>query len=261
VILFLRRYSLIVPRYTVIQLGYGFLASTALMAAIGTYERTAVIGIGVLAVGMWLRSKRKLLHGVFGTLALLGVASTTSDAWNKRIDTIGHSANSSNGRILVWEWTFDYANQHPLGGGFNSYLVDRIVFPPETPGGDPLVKSGVAFHSIYFEVLGEQGYVGLGLFFTIILLSLLQLQKVARLTKNIEEMRWARDLAFALQVSLLTLLACGAFVGIAFQPMLYYMFALATCLREHVRDVDRLGHLPAPVSKPARRFADSVAAQ
>jgi probable O-glycosylation ligase (exosortase A-associated) len=262
VILFLRRHSLIVPRHPLIQLGYGFLASTALMAAIGTYERTAVIGIGVLAIGMWLRSKRKLLHGVLGTLVLLGIASTTSDAWNKRISTIGHynTEGSANGRILVWEWTFDYANQHPLGGGFNSYKIDRIVFPPETPDGDPVVKSGIAFHSIYFEVLGEQGYVGLGLFFIIIILSLFQLQKVAGLTKHVEEMAWARDLAFSLQVSLVTLLACGSFIGIAFQPMLYYLFALATCLREHVREVQRQGNLPAPAPKPSK-YAAFVPAQ
>ncbi len=263
IILFVRKHGLIVPRHPLIQLGYGFLASTALMAAIGTYERTAVIGIGVLAIGLWLRTKRKLLHGILGSIALLGVASSTSDAWNKRISTLGHinSESSSNGRLLVWAWTFDYANHHPLGGGFNSYKIDHVFFPPETPGGDPVMKSGIAFHSIYFEVLGEQGYVGLGLFFSIIILSLLQLQKVAKLTKNIEAMTWARDLAFALQVSLVTLLACGSFVGIAFQPMLYYLFALSTCLREHVREVQRLGNLPAAVPKSRTRYPDLLAVQ
>ena len=250
-IFYLRKHTLIMPRSIVTQLGYSGLITLALAAAIGTYERTALIGMVVVGIGIWIRSRRKVLYGVIGVLAVMGVASATSDAWNQRISTIKHfdTEGSALGRILVWEWTLGYVAEHPLGGGFNSYKVDRVVFPPADPNDDPIIKTGIAFHSIYFEVLGEQGYVGLGIFFAIIGLALMQLQKVARLTRNIEEMLWARELAYALQVSLVTLLACGSFIGIAFQPMLYYLFALAACLHAHVRQVQRLGNLPAPARK------------
>jgi hypothetical protein len=48
------------------------------------------------------------------------------------------------------------------------------------------------------------------------------------------------------------LLACGAFIGIAFQPMLWYMFAMTTCLSQHVRQAMRLEQ---DAAKPASRFA------
>jgi probable O-glycosylation ligase (exosortase A-associated) len=247
IIFYLRRNTLILPKHLATQLGYNGLVALALAAAIGTYERTALVGMAVVGGGVWLRARRKILYGALGVLAMLGVASRTSDAWNARISTIGHfrSESSALGRLLVWEWTIGYANEHPLGGGFNSYKIDRVTFPPDTPGGDPIVAKGIAFHSIYFEVLGEQGYVGLAIFFAIIGWSFWQLQRVAGLTKSIKEMVWARELAYALQVALLTLLACGAFIGIAFQPMLYYLFAVSACLRAHVREVQRLGHMPA----------------
>jgi probable O-glycosylation ligase (exosortase A-associated) len=253
IILYLRRNTLLIPKNLVTQLGYGGLVSLALAAAIGTYERTALVGMAVVGIGLWLRARRKILGALLGVLVMLGVASRTSDAWNARISTIRHysSETSALGRILVWEWTIGYANEHPLGGGFNSYKIDRVTFPPDTPDGDPVVATGIAFHSIYFEVLGEQGYVGLAIFFSIIGLSFWQLQKVARITRHVKEMVWAKELAYALQVALLTLLACGAFIGIAFQPMLYYLFALSACLRAHVREVERLGYMPAAARQAA----------
>ena len=87
------------------------------------------------------------------------------------------------------------------------YMIDRI----ELPGGQdgvPSVVNGKAFHSIYFEVLLEQGWVELGLFGLLIATSLLQLRAVARLTKGVEQMTWAHDLAISLQMSLVTILTC-----------------------------------------------------
>jgi len=253
VILYLRRNTLLMPKHWAVKLGYSGLVSLALAAAIGTYERTALVGMAIVGGGVWLRARRKILYGALGVLMVLAVASRTSEAWNARISTIRHyeTETSALGRLLVWQWTIGYANEHPFGGGFNSYKVDKVTFPPDTPGGDPVVAKGIAFHSIYFEVLGEQGYVGLGIFFSIIFLSFWQLHKVARITKNVREMVWAKELAYALQVALLTLLACGAFIGIAFQPMLYYLFALSACLRAHVREVQRLGYMPAAVRPEA----------
>ena len=257
-ILYLGKNNLLLPRLQVVRLGYAGLAVLAIAAAVGTYERTALVGLAIVGIGTWLRSRRKLLFGLASAAVVAAVALTTSSAWTARISTIQqfNTESSALGRILVWEWTLRYVSEHPLGGGFNSYKVDHIILPPETRDGPPVVRNGIAFHSVYFEVLGEQGYVGIGIFFSIILLALAQLQKVARLSKGVDHLSWARDLAFALQVSLLTLLACGAFIGIAFQPMLYYLFALAACLRAHVREVERLGYLPAPKrTRPAKRPA------
>ena len=219
---------------------YPALSVVAIAAAVGTFERTGLIGMAVVGGGLWLRSRRKLTFGLIALVAGAGVMFLTSDAWNQRISTIKdyNKEGSALARILVWKWTLDYTASHPFGGGFNDYVFDRIELP--TPnGGPPFVRNGVAFHSIYFEVLGEQGYLGLGIFAGLIGLTFRNLQRVANKAKKMTDLKWARELAYALQVSLITLLACGAFVGIAFQPMLYYLFGISACLAENLRLAER----------------------
>ena len=156
------------------QLGYIGLAVIAIAAAIGTYERTALIGMAVVASGIWLRSKRKVLFGTVGACALAIAVSMSAGAWSDRISTVKdfNSEGSALGRILVWKWTLGYVAEHPLGGGFNVFMIDRMVFPPAEASDEPRVVVGKAFHSIYFEVLGEQGFVGLVIFLAIIGLTL-----------------------------------------------------------------------------------------
>ena len=267
IILYLRRNARIVPRNLATDLLYLALAVAAVAAAIGTYERTALIGLVVVGAGLWLSSRRKLLFGAIGLMAALAISLLTSSAWNQRISTVGDydTEGSALGRILVWRWTLNYVASHPFGGGFNAYIIDRIQFPPDADG-HVLVVHGKAFHSIYFEVLGEQGWVGLALFALIVGFALWELRAVARLARRMRQLAWARELAFALQVALLTLLACGAFIGIGFQPMLYYLIGISACLREHVRQVEARGDAREPAAPRAvppaagrRRRAGSAA--
>ena len=238
IILYLRKHSIIIPKTRWTQLGYLGLVVVAVSAAMGTFERTGLVGMAVVAGGLWLRSRRKILYACVALVGLSGVGAVTSDAWNERISTIKDysSESSALGRILVWKWTLGYVSTHPLGGGFNDFMIDKITFPPDVDGVS-VVRKGIAFHSIYFEVLGEQGWPGLALFAAMIVLTLSTLQRVAQLSRRVESLLWAKDLAYALQVSVVTLLACGAFIGIAFQPMLYYLFAIAACLRSHSRQI------------------------
>ncbi len=235
--LYMRRHSLILPPGRWRSVFCAGLVVLSIATAIGTVARTAIVGFGVAGGVMWLRSRRKLAFGlVLGVAATLGAYSTSS-AWNERIATIESPTSESSAlvRLLVWRWTLDFAAEHPLGGGFEAYRVDRVEIPAGVEGGAPVVEFGRAFHSLYFELLGEHGYVGLGLFLLIAARCLLVYQGVIRRTRDAPGLAWCRDLAIALQCALLTMLACGAFIGIAFQPTFWYLCALSTCLAEYVR--------------------------
>jgi putative inorganic carbon (HCO3(-)) transporter len=261
IILYLRHHNRILPRIQLVNLIYIGMAVGAVAATAGTYERTGLVGMVVVGFGLWLRSRRKFVFGILGTAAIAILVALSSQAWNDRISTVADykAEDSALGRILVWEWTLNYVKDNPFGGGFDAYRIDRIEFPSDDPDSNapPDVAIGKAFHSIYFEVLGEQGWVGLALFLSLAGSSLLFLHSVARRAGASEEMSWCRDLAIALQLALLTLLVCGAFIGIAFQPMFYYLFALSACLRQHLLQVARtqprkLGYPPRPaVALPA----------
>ena len=238
--LYLRKHSQLLPQWKLVKLGYIALIAVMLAAAIGTYARTGLIGIVVLVAALWLRSDRKILGALVGAAVALGVMAFTSTAWNERISTISdyQSEDSALGRILVWQWTLQFVGTHPAGGGFNSYQVNEVRFPPNAYNPEGVVARGKAFHSVYFEILGEHGWPGIILFAGLILTSLVSLQNVARRARAMPELAACRDLAFALQVSLVVMLVCGVFIGVAFQPMLYYLFALSACLSHHARQVE-----------------------
>ncbi len=236
ILLFLREHNVLLPRFKLLRNGYFALAACAVATAIGTYERTGLVGMAVMGGGLWLRARRKLLYGLVGAAAAVTILLTTSDAWTSRISTINDYNNESSAlaRILVWRWTVDYVNHNPLGGGFNSYMIDTITLPDQD-GQPGEIRHGVAFHSIYFEVLGEQGYFGFILFLSIAAYTFYILQRVAGTARRSDDLLWAGDLARALQVSLLSFMVCGAFIGVAFQPMIYFLFAISACLARNVR--------------------------
>jgi putative inorganic carbon (hco3(-)) transporter len=262
IIFYLRKNTILLKKSFGTDAVYIGLAIAAVAAAIGTYERTALVGMIVVACGLWLRSKRKVLGVFIGILAFGAIISLVSEGWTSRIGTTTDFAqeNSALGRVLVWQWTLDFVSGHPEGGGFDVYRTDRIVFPGTVQDPEPLIVHGKAFHSVYFEVLGEQGWVGLCLFIGLSITTFSTLQAIARRSRGDVELSWARELAYALQVSLLTLLTCGAFIGIAFQPMIYYLFAISASLRHCVRQMEdaRDPMMPRQRYVPANRLIQKV---
>jgi putative inorganic carbon (hco3(-)) transporter len=230
----------LIPRLNLVPVVYWLVAALAIMTAVGTYERSALVGMVVLGGLMWLRSRRKLRFGVIiGIVACLLLYATSSD-WNDRVATIGNfeQENSAYTRILVWRWVLEFTAAHPFGGGFESYLINRIEIPG-TDGEPAIVQFGRAFHSIYFEVLGEQGYPGLAIFLLVTALAFFRLNRVAKQARADPELAWAGSLAGALQSGLAVFLSAGAFVGIAFQPMYWYFLAMSVSLNAYMVRVRR----------------------
>jgi putative inorganic carbon (HCO3(-)) transporter len=241
----LRRYTVILPRLPIVKLGYVGLAVACLAACIGTFERTALVGLVVVALGFLLRSRRRLLYGAICAgfvVAGSSYVATSHNEWVTRMKTIGSYSqeNSAFERILIWQWTLDFVKTHPYGGGFNAYLINEIKLPATKEHPEGIIDKGRAFHSVYFEMLGEHGWVGLSLFVSLFAVSFLTLRSAAIRAKRLVGMEWCHDLARALQISLVVPLVCGAFIGIAFQAEIYYLFALAVMMRHQVRVAERM---------------------
>ncbi len=245
-LLTLRRHSLLLPRGRIRDVVYLGTALGGLFASIGTFARTAIVGLGVLGVGMFLRSRRKAVFLLAAAVVGAGLFAVTSDKWTERISTIEDFAteNSAYVRILVWRWTLGYVAQHPFGGGFRVWLTDHIVIESSGPNVPATEQSGRAFHNIFFAVLGEHGYPGLALYGLLIIVLFVGLQRVIRLTALQPIHEWAHDLAKALQITIAVLLTCGNFIDISFEPLVWYLFTMVVCLREYVRRV-----VPAPETK------------
>jgi probable O-glycosylation ligase (exosortase A-associated) len=235
-VLALRRHSILIPSAqarNALYIGFVVIGS---FGAIGTYARTAIIGAGVMVAGLLFHSRRKVLFLLIAIPLALGLSVVLSTRWVARISTIENPVadTSADTRLIIWQWTLNYVDKHPLGGGFYVHTTSQIIVP--IPGQEkPMIEHGRAPHSIYFEVLGEHGWVGLGLFLGVPLSSLLALMRTSRRCRGRAELEWCRDLARATEISIVTIMACGAFIGISYQPTLWELFALSICLSEYCR--------------------------
>ncbi|CCG40555.1 putative O-glycosylation ligase, exosortase A system-associated [Magnetospirillum molischianum] len=239
-ILFLKTHSLIAPNSRWRPLAFNGMVAFALLTSLGTFARTGLVCMGVLALTLWWHSKRKVLF----LLLVAGIGSVAmvimSDQWVSRMGTISAPAKESSAavRLGVWKWTLDYVASHPLGGGFGMYRINSFTVPIE--GSDEvMVQTARAFHSIYFEVLGEHGYVGAAIFLSLIIYHFRNLHRLSREMDGHESLQWSSDLSRALSVSTLIYLCGGSFVGIAFQPILYIFIAVGISVQQNVERTER----------------------
>ncbi len=206
------------------------LVFACLLIPVGTSTRTGLLCIGLLAVLSIRAVKRKIPYlimlGVLGLAAVPFLPST----FTNRMNTIKtYDADSSAlTRLAVWQWTIGYAETHPFGGGFNAYLGNHIRFDVKSAGDDPgsrvSVDQGRAYHSAYFEMLGEQGYVGLALWLAINLIGVVRMEILRRRYRDPDgDFAWAGPLAAALQTGHLVYLLGATFIAIAFQPFIYML--------------------------------------
>jgi putative inorganic carbon (HCO3(-)) transporter len=243
--MFLGAHSQLIPKMKLLTLAYWGIAGLAIITAIGTYERSAVLGLAILGIYMWVGSKHKIGFGIvlaIGACIILyfGIGALTSRA------SMGdyQSDSSAQIRLLVWQWTLGFTATHPFGGGFASYLVNHIELPG-TDTSPAIIQFGRAFHSIYFEVLGEHGYPGIIMFLLLAGSTFFTLRRIAKRARSHPELQWVVGLADALQSGLAVFMTCGAFVGIAFQPMFWYFISMSISLNAYTWRVERQGAAPA----------------
>ena len=123
--------------------------------------------------------------------------------------------------------------------------MHMLDFVPTDPAG-PMPR---AAHSIYFEVLGDMGFVGLGLFVAMLASMAVNLRRVRRLAREQANLRWAFDLAFALQGSLVAYMVAGAALSMAYVDLVYVLAAATVTLRQMVEAETRVARgsaLPRP---------------
>jgi probable O-glycosylation ligase (exosortase A-associated) len=235
IILWFTRFGTVFPPDWRVRTYCYALSFSCLLIPIGTSARTGLLCVALLAVLMLREVKRRVLYiaalGVAGLIAVPLLPST----FTERMDTIRtyQADASASTRLAVWKWTLDYVADHPMGGGFDAYRQNRIRYDTVATVGDGnnatveralQVDQARAYHSAYFEMLGEQGYFGLALWLTIHLGGLFRMEVVRRrYAKAPPDLAWAAPLATALQHAHLIYLLGAAFVAIAFNPFVFML--------------------------------------
>jgi putative inorganic carbon (HCO3(-)) transporter len=206
----------------------GMLAAMALcaMAALGSYSRGALVGIVAMLGYLWWKSPKKVLMGTVLVLLLPAAIAFMPDKWSQRMDTINtyQEDDSAMGRINAWKMATNLALDRPLvGGGFAIWT--GVVFQRYAPNPNDVH----AAHSIYFQALGEHGFVGFGLYMLLATLTFRRCSWIIRTTAKRDDLKWAASLCAMIQVSLLGFAVGGAFLSLVYYDVPYYLMALVVC--------------------------------
>ena len=228
---------------------YGLIASMVLcfLASLGSYSRGALLAALAMAVYLWMRSPKKAAMGVLMILMIPAAIAFMPKQWTERMDTINtyQQDSSAMGRINAWHMTFNLAMDRPLvGGGFQIY--EKSLFERYAP--NPLDIH--AAHSIYFQALGEHGFVGLGLYLLMALLTWRRGSWIIRNTRGREDLKWAGDLATMIQVSMAGFAVGGAFLSLLYFDVPYYLVAAMVVVGHIVEQALKAGPAPAEQKLP-----------
>ncbi len=213
------------------------LCLACLLTPIGTQARTGLVCAMFLAILMLRDNKYRMRFIAGAALAGLVALPLLPAAFSERMGTIqNYQADESAGtRIAVWQWTFEFVQENPLGGGFDAYRGNSLSYYATSRDQQGNVTNrmitdqGRAYHSSYFEMLGEQGWIGLALWLLIHAIGIVRMEWLRRHYRGDDipdDQQWIAPLATALQHAQLVFLLGALFVGIAYQPIFLMLLAV-----------------------------------
>ena len=226
----------------------GLLAAMVLcgIASVGSHSRGALLGMAAMMLMLWWRSgKRVVLAPVFAVVAVAVLLFLPKEWWD-RMNTISsyEQDESAMGRINAWHAMFNIAKERIFGGGFDIYTPE--VFARYAPVPDDVH----AAHSIYFQVMGEHGFIGLFLFLIVGALTWSSASWIQKHARDIPDMQWAGSLAAMCQVSMFGFAVGGAFLSLAYFDLPYNILIIVVLTRKLVEQ--RMAELKTP--PPPRPF-------
>ena len=227
----------------------GLLGTIALLviAVIGTQSRGGFIALLALGAYMFIKSDRKLIMGLAIVILAVFVAQLASNEWMARINSIesADQDNSFMGRVVAWKLSFIMAMQHPMfGGSFKSleYLPNWLELSRHfgsyswfyTGDAVPATNYARAAHSVYFQVLGEHGFVGLLMYVSILFIAFRKASRISRLARAMNAPSWLPTLATMLQLSIFVFALGGAALSFAYFDLIFAIIGLVLVLETRV---------------------------
>jgi probable O-glycosylation ligase (exosortase A-associated) len=209
-------------------------------AILGSQSRGALLAL--LAMAFFLGIKGR--YPVRTTLLLaVGVALAIAfmpETWSQRMETISNYEEDSSAMSRIWTWTtlWNVAVDRPfVGAGFAADNLE--VFGRYAPReGVFAMFDGQVFvaHSIYFQMLGEHGFVGLVLFLLLGVTTWVSAGRLARKAALVPAYAaWMPMLMRMSQVSLIGYASGGAFLSLAYMDLPYYIVGFVVICRMLLR--------------------------
>ena len=207
----------------------------SMVAVLLTYSRGALLGLTAISAVFALKSRYKLISGFLLVVAAFLVISFAPAAWMARMGDFagGKLDGSAQERLTSWAFAWNLAKSYPItGGGFECFTPDLFAtFSERDPqtwlGGH--TSSGP--HSIYFQVLAEQGFVGLGIFLALLASCMLSARRLRRRAARAPALWWIGSYAQIVELGILAYMVSGAFLGRAYFDLYLQLVAILIVLK------------------------------
>jgi probable O-glycosylation ligase (exosortase A-associated) len=222
---------------------------------LGSQSRGALLALGALILLLGAKSNRPVLMTVLLVVGLAGAVAFMPETWTARMNTIEtyDQDASAVGRIQTWQTIWNMVLHRPIvGAGFD--LANPLMY--QMYATEPGIQE-FAPHSIYFQVLGEHGFIGLALYLALGVTVWRRCRKLAKMTAIQPGLEWVPLLMRMVQVSLIGFAVGGAFLGLLHYDLPYYLAAIVVLTEAAVREFetkavrDQPG--PAPTPKETQR--------
>jgi probable O-glycosylation ligase (exosortase A-associated) len=209
-------------------LGLTFVTAMTAVSAMGSYSRGALVGGAAMLFFLWCYSRKKVQTAVILVAVVALIAVVMPAAWFDRMDTINdyQQDGSAMGRVNAWKFAINIASTFPLGGGYNVFTPRMfMLYAPE-----PL-NYHVA-HSIWFQVLGDHGWLGLLMFVMLMIFAWRTGTRVRKYCMTQPELKWAADLSRMCQVCIIGYAVSGSFLSLAYFDLYYDIIIILVCLEK-----------------------------
>ncbi len=196
-------------------------------SALGSYSRGGMLATVAMALYFWWRSKKKLMPAILMLVVGAALLAVMPDQWSERMSSVQsfEQDRSAMGRISAWWNAWNLAFHYPFGVGFNAARPE--LFARFSPYPDYVH----AAHSIYFQVLGNHGFVGIFIFFGIWVSTWRSASWLIKNGAAQPESRWCSDLGTMSQVCLLAFAVGGAFLSLSYFDLPYVVMVLVVTTR------------------------------
>jgi len=200
---------------------------------LGTQSRGGLVGIFGSGLLYFIRTKHKFIIGMLIIICGISVLAFMPESWKARMQTIEtyQQDSSASSRILQWKYAVQLASERPIvGNGFYARF-----YQPYYQKYMAAIDINRAVHSIYFQILEEQGYVGLFIYLLLMISAVISANRVSKASKDREDLKWASMLLFYAQFSVVGYAFNGLTINVAYIDLYYYILAFIILLISHIK--------------------------
>jgi len=236
---------------------YAYLLALLLLiiAVIGTQSRGGSIALALVSLYLVAWSKRRAAG-----LALLAVVAgvvlfVAPPAYFERMESVStyQADGSAQGRLSAWNSALRMALDHPFTGVGAGHFSVKFGLEYRPPGVGRREMPWLNAHSIYFVALGEFGFSGIVFLLAVIGSGFLGCGSVRKRLhrRNGPRESELRELALAVQCSLIGFAVAGTFLSGLYYPHLFVVSAL--CVAVMLLERDDRGAQPEASAAPGTR--------